>query len=76
MSSGASMILPSSSSIRSTHYDPQVMLESTIQVDSLVAGISPFGQDTLMVLSYRPARASSDDGPGGGRLLAPLLRFV
>lgn len=71
MSSGASMILPSSSSIRSTHYDPQVMLESTIQVDSLVAGISPFGQDTLMVLSYRPARASSDDGPGGGRLLAP-----
>lgn len=55
ISSGASMILPSSSSIRSAHLDPQIAVEAIIQVDSLVAGISAFGEDTLMILSYKPA---------------------
>lgn len=57
ISSGASMILPSSAS---TYYqEPKITIESIIQVDSLVAGISPFGQDTLMILSYTPPSAEN-----------------
>lgn len=74
ISSGASMILPSSSSIRLAQNSPQVILESSLQIDSLVAGISSFGQDTLMVLSYRPPGSDSsddDDQVRRGRPLAP-----
>ncbi|VVT46441.1 uncharacterized protein SAPINGB_P001215 [Magnusiomyces paraingens] len=69
LSSGASMILPSSSSILSANQDPQIIIESIIQIDSLVAGISPFGQDTLMILSYKPV--SSEDQMTNVRSDAP-----
>ena len=61
LSSGASMVLSSASSIRSMAIEQFISIESTLHVDYLVAGIAPFKEDSVMLLSYHPPPAATED---------------
>lgn len=61
LSSGASLMLPSSSSIRSLAIEQSVTIESALRVDCLVAGIASFKEDTIIMLSYLPPPPATDE---------------
>lgn len=66
--SGASIILPSGSSVRSLAIEQTVTIESAFHVDCLVAGLLFFKEDTMIMLSYLPPPAATSEVP---RPLAP-----
>lgn len=73
--SGASIIMPSGTSMRSLGVEQTITVESELHVDCLIAGIAAFKDDTLMMLSYLPPPSPTDDNP---RPVAPSpeLRLV
>lgn len=54
LSSGASMVFSSSSSVRSMAIEQTISVESTLHTPCLVAGIAAFKEDSIMLLSYTP----------------------
>lgn len=60
LSSGASMVFSSASSVRSTTIEQSISVESDLHVDCLVAGIAAFKEDSIMLLRYLPPPEPSE----------------
>lgn len=71
LSSSASIMLPSGSSIRSMAVEQTIAIESRLHVDCLVAGIAAFKEDKIMMLSYLPPPPTTDESRRLSRPLAP-----
>lgn len=61
LSSGASMVFSSASSVRSLAIDQSISIESELHLKCLVAGIAAFKEDSIMLLSYSPPPPATED---------------